>query len=111
MAKPELQIELLYFSGCPSWQRALENLKAALDAEGVSAEIRMVQVENDEEAARLRFLGSPSFRINGEDLWPEERPHYSLSCRVYATPQGMKGSPNVEMLREALRRYARTMDE
>jgi len=32
-----------------------------------------VKVESDEEAARLKFLGSPSFRVDGVDWWPEER--------------------------------------
>ena len=100
-----MQINLLYFDGCPSWQGGLENLKAALVAEGMAAEIRLVQVEDNAEAARLRFLGSPSFHVNGVDLWPEERASYALSCRVYSTPQGMQGAPNVEMLRQKLHVY------
>ena len=98
-----MQIELFYFDGCPSWEGALENLKAALAAENMEAEIRLVMVEDDDEAARLKFLGSPSFRVDGADWWPEERKRYNLSCRVYATPQGMRGAPTVEMLREKLR--------
>ena len=97
-----MQIDLLYFDGCPSWQAGLENLKAALTAEGMQAEIRLVQVKDDAEAARLNFLGSPSFRVNGEDLWPEQSDQYAFSCRVYSTPLGMKGAPNVEMLRQKL---------
>jgi hypothetical protein len=98
-----MQIDLLYFDGCPSWQEGLENLKAALSAEGIDAEIRLVRVEDNEDAARLRFLGSPSFQVNGVDLWLEGRTNYALSCRVYSTPLGMKGAPSVEMLREKLR--------
>ena len=33
----------------------------------------------------------------------EVRKRYNLSCRVYPTPQGLKGAPTVEMLREWLR--------
>jgi hypothetical protein len=98
-----MEIDLLYFDGCPSWQNGLENLKAALKVEELESDIRLVRVEDDAEAARLKFLGSPSFRANGLDLWPEERKRYNLSCRVYPTPQGMKGSPTVEMLCEKLR--------
>jgi len=98
-----MQINLLYFDGCPSWQGGLKNLKAALSAEGMDAEIRLVQVGNNTEAERLRFLGSPSFHINGVDLWLEDRSTYALSCRVYSTPRGMRGAPDVEMLREKLR--------
>ena len=98
-----MQIDLLYFDGCPSWEDALKNMKAALDAEGLQAEIRLIRVENDAAAACLEFLGSPSFRVNGKDLWHEERKHYNLSCCVYTTPQGLRGVPTVEMLREKLR--------
>ena len=98
-----MQIELLYFDDCPSWEGALENMKAALALDGIEEEIRLVKVENNDEAARLRFLGSPSFQVNGVDLWPEVRKRYNLSCRVYTTPQGMQGVPTVEMLREKLR--------
>ena len=98
-----MQIDLMYFDGCPSWEGALENLKAALNAEGLEANIRLVKVEDNDEATRLKFLGSPSFRVNGVDLWPEERKRYNLSCRVYTTLQGMRGAPGIEMLREELR--------
>jgi hypothetical protein len=98
-----MQIDLLYFDGCVWWEKALENMKFALAAEGLAAGIRLIRVENDAEAVRLKFLGSPSFRVDGVDLWPEQRKRYAMSCRVYATPQGMRGVPTVEMLREKLR--------
>jgi hypothetical protein len=101
-----MNIDLLYFEDCPSWHAALENLKAALSAEKLEAEIRLVVCEDDAAALRLRFLGSPSFQVNGADLWPEQRKRYNLSCRVYATPQGLQGAPTVEMLREKLRAAA-----
>ncbi len=93
-------IELLYFDGCPSWEKSLENLKAALAAEGLQAGIRLVRVEDDDQAAQMKFLGSPSFRVDGVDLWPEERQRYNLNCRVFGTPGGITGVPTVEMLRE-----------
>ena len=99
-----MKIELLYFDGCPSWQAGLENLKAALRLGGLDVSIELVRVTNDADAAERKFLGSPSFRLNGVDLWDEERDSYSLSCRVYATPEGMKGSPSISMLQEAIRR-------
>jgi hypothetical protein len=98
-----MQVDLLYFDGCPSYEEALKNMRAALAAEGLEADIRLLLIENDVEAARLKFLGSPSFRVDDIDLWYEERSRYNLSCRVYVTPQGMRGVPTVEMLREKLR--------
>jgi hypothetical protein len=97
-----MKIDLLYFEGCPSWQAGLENLKQALFAEGLEGEIHLVLVEDPSDAERLKFLGSPSFQVDGNDLWPESRKRYALSCRVYATPEGLKGAPTVEMFRTKL---------
>jgi len=38
-------------------------------------------------------------------LYFEERTNYALSCRVYSTPEGIKGAPTEEMLRQKLRAY------
>lgn len=99
-----MKINLLYFDGCPSWQAGLENLKFALQANGLDTPVELVRVVDDEDAAQKKFLGSPSFLINGADLWNEQRDTYSLSCCLYATPDGMKGSPTVSMSQEALQR-------
>jgi hypothetical protein len=97
------KIELLYFEGCPSWKDELEALRAALSAEQVDAEIYLVRVKSEADAAREKFLGSSSFRIDGQDLWPEERQTYDLSCRVYATADGLRGIPTIAMLKQRIR--------
>ena len=97
-----MKIELVYFDGCAFWQRGLKNLEAALQEQRLVQSVELVKVSNEADASRLKFLGSPSFRINGQELWPEEREGYSLSCRLYNTPQGLKGYPTVSMLKEAL---------
>ena len=100
-----MKIDLLYFDGCPSWERGLANLQAALAAEKISSDIHLIEVKDDTEAAREKFLGSPSFRINGQDLWPEERRRYTMNCRVYATDKGLQGYPTPEMFREKVRAF------
>jgi hypothetical protein len=102
-----MKIELLYFDGCPSWENGLKNLETALQEEGLSASVEMIKVKDDNDAAQLKFLGSPHFRVEGQDLWPEERENFSLNCRVYPTPEGIKGFPSVAMLRDQLKQYRR----
>ncbi len=97
-----MKVELLYFDGCPSWKQGLENLKSALELENIQAEIQLIPVETPDDAAKEKFLGSPCFRLEGNYLWPEERSSYYLGCRVYATPDGVRGAPTVDMLREKL---------
>ena len=103
-----MKIELLYFDGCPSWEVGLKNLEVALQEEGLPASVEMVKVTDDDDAARLKFLGSPHFRVDGRDLWPEDRAVYSLSCRVYPTPEGIKGFPTVAMLKQQLKLFKGT---
>ena len=84
-----MKIELLYFDGCPSWLTALKNLNSVLREEEITETVNVIEITNDEQAGQEKFLDSPSIRINGIDLWFEHRENYSLSCRVYFTPDGV----------------------
>jgi hypothetical protein len=100
-----MEIEILYFDGCPSYRTVEKTLREVLAKEGIEAEVDMVAVNNYEAAQRLRVPGSPTIRVDGQDLFPvPQRASYALGCRTYATPEGLRGSPTAEMLREALRR-------
>ncbi len=78
-------------------------MRTVLAEEGVEADVELVAVDTDEEARKLRFPGSPTIRVDGEDIFPvPEREDWRLGCRVYATPEGLKGSPTPEMVRAAV---------
>ncbi len=97
-------VEVLYFDGCPNHEPALA-LVERIDGElGTRAECQMVNVPDQETAARLRFLGSPTIRVDGVDVDPhsEERSDYALSCRVFRTERGTAGQPDDRWIRDAL---------
>jgi len=96
-------VEVLYIDGCPNVKRGLSNLKQALADEQIEAEIRMQEIEDDQQAGSRSFLGSPSFQVNGQDLWPTPLEAYQIGCRVYLTPAGVASCPSIDMLRERLR--------
>jgi hypothetical protein len=100
-----MRVELLWWEGCPSYPETLADLQEALAEEGVDAEVEMVEVETDEQARRERFPGSPTIRIDGEDLFrPADTEPHSLTCRVYRLRDGRPSStPDTEDLREAIR--------
>jgi hypothetical protein len=98
-----VEVEVLYFDGCPTHMAATRTLREVLAELGEETEVELVAVESDEEAQRLRFPGSPTIRVNGRDLFPvPERSVWALGCRTYATPEGLKGYPTREMFRDAL---------
>ncbi len=98
-----MKVEILYFDGCPTYVAAERAVRDVLAEEGIEAGVELVAVNTDEEAQDLRFPGSPTIRVDGRDLFPTpERAQYALGCRMYATPEGLRGSPTPEMLKDAL---------
>jgi hypothetical protein len=99
-------IEFLYYAECPSHEDGLERLKEAIEAEGVQADIDVVEVNTNDEAQALSFIGSPTIRIDGQDIDPEglEGQPYVVTCRVYMRRDGRPSPlPETELIRERLR--------
>ena len=98
------KVEILYFEGCPNHVAAGEGVERIADDLGVAIELRLVNVEAVEDADRLRFLGSPTVRVNGQDVEPgsDERTDFARACRVYRTDAGLRGQPDEAWVRDAL---------
>ena len=104
------KVEVLFFDGCPNFEALLPRLRDLLHAGGAAhIPIELVRVADAETARRARFLGSPSVRVDGEDIEPGagERTDFGLKCRLFATPDGLRGMPADEWVLRALER-ART---
>ena len=104
----ERLVEVLVLDGCPNIDVTLERARAAVASANVSAEVRLVHVESDQEAKHLRFLGSPSVRIDGADVDPtaQDRDDFALQCRVYSVGGRLVGAPPSEWISSALRNEA-----
>ncbi len=101
-----MKVTLYYFTDCPSYTTALENLKEALQREGLPEDVETITVADGDEARAVRFLGSPTIRFNGVDVeGPEaESAGYGYGCRVYADGARMTGWPSVRQIQKALQR-------
>ena len=99
------RVEILYFDGCPNYEPARALVEQVAAELGLQTEIRLVEVPDAETATRLRFLGSPSVRVDGRDVEPgaDERSDFVLSCRVYRSERGLVGQPEADWIRSALR--------
>ena len=101
---PSRRIEVLTFGGCPNANAAQALVGRLVASLGVEAEVASIRVPDVDTAERLRFLGSPTIRVDGRDVEPDAagRTDYALACRMYATASGPSNLPEEDWLRAAL---------
>jgi hypothetical protein len=102
MTRP--RVEILYFDGCPNHEPARALVKRVAAELQVEPAIELVEVADAASATELRFLGSPTVRVDGQDVesGADERHEFVLSCRVYRTERGLAGQPDDAWIRDAL---------
>jgi hypothetical protein len=98
-----MKVEVLYLAECPSHPAAVKLMRDVLNSEGVAAEIRELLVRDDSITTDLAFLGSPTIRINGQDVAGKssQAKAFALSCHLYPGWDEI-GLPPVEMVRRAV---------
>jgi hypothetical protein len=95
-----VKIEILYFEGCPNYMPARDRLRSVLALEGLPEDVIEIEVKGDSAAKALRFIGSPTIRVNGLDIDIGSR-HIVGSC--FACRRYPGGAPSEEMIRAAIR--------
>jgi arsenate reductase len=123
-----MRIEVLTFGGCPHADEALALVRDVAAALVPEATVAHVRVETPETAARERFRGSPSVRIDGADIdgadidgadgagrsgpaggaaaaGEDDRP--ALSCRLYRDGDATTGVPPRWLVEAAVLRALR----
>jgi len=80
----KIKIEIQHFRGCPNSPEMISRIKEAIKDNEENVEYIEVLVETNELAEEIKFRGSPTVLINGEDLEGRaEQEAASLNCRVY----------------------------
>lgn len=97
-------VEVLYFEGCPNAAEALRLVRATAERLLPASEVREVKIESAEHARQAGFMGSPSVRIDGEDIEGRGGESPGLACRVYGAAGGV---PPAWMIEAAMLRAAR----
>ena len=103
-ARREIPVQVLWVEGCPHCQTLLRGVEALLARTGHPARVELRRVRSAGEARALRFLGSPTLRIDGRDVDPaaEGRTDYGIGCRLYSAADGMSGTPPAALVLRAL---------
>ncbi|MCP9488143.1 MAG: thioredoxin family protein [Gaiellaceae bacterium MAG52_C11] len=102
-------VEILYFDGCPNHEPARALVERLAEQLGIAPAIELVEVTDPDAAVALRFLGSPTVRVDGLDVEPgaDERRDFALSCRIYRDEHGVSDHPDERWVLEALTEAAK----
>jgi hypothetical protein len=97
-------VELLWFSDCANHPAARTMLEAVIADAAPGTPIRDVDATDPATAARVRFPGSPTIRVDGRDVDPGfvDPGDYTPRCRLYRTSDGLRGVPERSWIEVAL---------
>ncbi len=87
------RVEFLWWRECPSWERALADLRAAMAEAGLDPDsIELREIDTEDLASREAFVGSPTIRVDGEDIRRRATTSRSASTAA-STGAATGGSP------------------
>jgi hypothetical protein len=105
----DLRVELLAFEDCPHLEQARRDLESVLRKGIIETPIQVIFVAGQEDAEFLNFQGSPTIRINGDDVVPQPELPVAMTCRLYRDEEGrVSGSPPIEAIRVAVDAHRRS---
>ncbi|MGD0018472.1 MAG: thioredoxin family protein [Candidatus Limnocylindrales bacterium] len=104
----DLRVELLAVEDCPHLEQARRDLESVLRRGIIETPIQLIFVASQEDAEFLGFQGSPTIRIQGEDVVPQPELPVALACRIYRDEDGRAfGSPPIEAIAAAVDAHRR----
>jgi len=92
-----VKVEVLFVPGCPNYEPAIERVRKVLAAEALEVAVEGIPVNTDEDARALMFHGSPTIRVNGNDVEPDQGNTPGLTCRLYSNRTGVPSENAVRL--------------
>lgn len=100
MKSKVINIEVQHFHGCPNSPVLIERVKEVIENFD-NINYTEVLVGSNEKAEKLKFRGSPTLLIDGEDFESLPEPENpALACRYYP-----KGLPTAEQIKNKLNEF------
>ena len=99
MVDENVIIQVLVLEGCPHAESALEMAGAVAERFAGAVLLDRVVVSTEAQAAEIGFVGSPSVRVNGEDIEGRAALQGAMCYRIY---EGSAGVPPKWMVEAAV---------
>ncbi len=69
----KVQVRVLFSEGCDNTPPTIDLIEKISSELGLDIDLKMVPIENQEQAQQWNFLGSPTVQVNGLDIEPSAR--------------------------------------
>jgi hypothetical protein len=89
-----MRVELLYWDADPEYMTARQRLVEVLTEDAFETPIQMISVNSAADAELLAFPGSPTIRMDGEDIYPVGVGEAGLRLRAYPPDDDLDGPPS-----------------
>ena len=98
-----MHIRVLYTEDCPNAEPTLALVRQVAAQQRLEVCVEGVLVCSEDEAVKLRFLGSPTVQVNGVDADPaaRDRQSFALSCRLYGASRLIAPETIADAIRDA----------
>jgi hypothetical protein len=89
-----MRVELLYWDRDPDYMTARQRLVEVLTEDAFETPIQMISVNSLGDAELLAFPGSPTIRIDGDDIYPSTAEPPGLRLRRYPPDDDPEADPS-----------------
>ncbi len=103
--KKHFNFIILHNKECNYWFLLKKDLENLIQEKNLDAEIKEILIENDKQAKKLKFSGSPQLLINGKDIDPMSEKiinYHAGGCRPILYQDKLYDWPPREMIEKAL---------
>ncbi len=105
--KNKISLQIQYFDGCANSAEMIRGVMKAIRGMENEIDYQEILIETNEQAEKLKFRGSPTLLINGEDFEEMNEPEeVYINCRIYRN-----GLPAVEEIRSKIEKYNQRTDK
>ena len=107
MGAMQPEVILLNNRDCHVWGKVLHDLRREMDGLGTKSNVKVLEIDTDEQAKQYTFFGSPQVLVNGKDIDPMAKKmttFHVTGCRVYFWKGKGLDFPPKEMIKAALQK-------
>ena len=98
-----MDVDLVYFEGCPNIVKTRERLLSAFKDVGIPPRWKEWRSDDPESPRQVRGWGSPTILVDGRDVAGMVENTEESNCRVYDGQDGaLDGAPSVDLIKNAL---------